>query len=147
MAETDTEPQEAPDTPEEEVAVTFPALVEVAADLARNRRKQEALEHEEKGLRDELLEKWDQVPMLHGIRLSSGDAVRKTWTTSQSKIDPVKLREALADAPNYIHETVDASALRKDYGTVWRQMAKAKSRWTIAVRLANSPGERSPDTK
>ncbi len=139
MGETEAAPVEEPDTPEEEVAVTFPVLVEMAAEIADLHRTQEVLEKKEKRLRDELLEKWAQVAGLHGIRLGNGDAVRWTWTTNQSKIDPAKLRESLADAPNYIRETVDAVALRKDYESVWRALAKVKSRPTISVRLADEP--------
>jgi|GEM_PF-1679711 len=134
-------PVEEPDTPSEEVAVTFPELVKAAGELADMKRELDAKQKLYDRVRGEILELMQQVPNLHGVRLPNGDAVRLTWTTSQSKVDPAKLREVLADAPNYIVEVVDAKHLAKDYATVWHQMAKVKSKRTVAVRLAGEKSE------
>jgi hypothetical protein len=129
-------PQEEPDTPEEEVLATFPVLVDIAEEIAEVRRKQNDLEKREKDLREEILEKWTQMPNLHGIRLKNGDAVRRTWSVrTTQKPDPARLRELMADASNYIVELVDLPALKKDYPTVWEQAGRVKRTQTITVRL------------
>lgn len=130
-----TEPEE-PDTPWEEVAGAFPDLVRRAADLAfvvRERKRLEALENDARGY---LLEEWEKGRAdLRGIRLTNGDAVRRVWTSSAKKVSPEKLRAALADAPNYIVEIVDATRLKVDYPDRYRELGDVKSKRTIAVRL------------
>jgi hypothetical protein len=133
--------QEEPDTPIEELNKdpTMADVVALAAHIGIVRVERQRLEEEEDRLKSEILPLL-QMKGLHGVRTANGTAVRRTWTTSQSKIDPAKLREVLADAPNYIRETVDAPALKRDYESVWRQMTKAKSKETIAVRLPTEKG-------
>lgn len=136
MSETDAPPTEEPDTPSEEVAKLSPELVDRARLLAADKRHLDKLQEQYEEDRAKLMHEMVEVPLLHGIRLPNGDAVRLTWTTSQSKIDPAKLKEVLADAPLYIVEVVDAKRLAKDYATVWHQMAKVHTKRTVAVRLA-----------
>ena len=76
----------------------------------------------------------------HGLRLPGGDAVRRSWSVSQSKIDPSKLREVLADAPEFIVESVDVPKLHDAYPSVWERLAKAKCKETIVIRLTGEDG-------
>ncbi|HTT74236.1 MAG TPA: hypothetical protein VMG99_08890 [Thermoplasmata archaeon] len=135
MAEAEAAPKEEPDTPAEEVVSAFPELYEAAWRVAGLKRKREALEAEEEAARNQLLTLWTHMPDLHGIRLENMDAVRRTWSTKSTPIEPAKLRETLADAPNYIRETVNMTQLRKDYPTVWQQLGKVKTTRTITVRI------------
>lgn len=126
--------QEEPDTPEDQVGV--PEIVEIAAELASYRRDRKRLEDLEEKLTKDLLEKWEQLPNLHGIRLQNGDAVRRTWSVrTTAKPEPSRLRELMADAGHYIREAVDLPALRKDYPSIWEQAGKVKRTKTITVRL------------
>ena len=126
-----------PDTPAEEVAVTFPGIVADAQALALFRVKINHLEREYNDQRKRLLVSWEQMPNLHGIRLANGDAVRRTWSTGKAQaIDPAKLRETLADAPEFLIEIVNMPKLKDAYPTVYKQLGKVKpSKRTITVRL------------
>jgi hypothetical protein len=129
---------EEPDTPAEDVKAID--LLGAAIELETVTRARKRLEEREAELRKDILERWERATQgdaqpLHGIRLPTGTAVRRVWSTSQQKIDPAKLREALADAPQYIIEAVDATRLRADYEAVWRALSKAKTQRTINVRL------------
>lgn len=125
-----------PDTPIERV--TFPEVVQAVETLVARRRYLNSLEAEFKREKERVLELMDRVPDLHGTLLPNGDAVRKSWSVSQSKIEPEKLREVLADAPEYIYETVDVTALHQAYPSVWEKLAKVKRRRTLTVRLKES---------
>lgn len=124
------------DVPEEALPLAVHDLIEPATKLANLRRHIKKLEEEDAQLTETVLALMERVPDLHGVRLKNGDAVRRAWSTSQSKIEPVRLREVLADAPEYIIETVDAPRLHKDYPSVWERLAKVKRRRTVQVRLA-----------
>jgi hypothetical protein len=131
------ESEESVDTPEEQVS--FKLLVDLAHELAHSQRTVRYLEERAAALREEMLLAMKSfAPTLHGIRLKNGDAVRKSHTTSQSKVDPTKLRARLADAPDYITtvEVVDADRLKADYGAIWRELANPKTRENITVTLA-----------
>lgn len=129
-------PQEEPDTPENQVSATFPELVTMAGLLAEKRRQLDGSEAAYERVKKELLEMWEQMPSLHGIRLVNGDAVRRTWSTSAGKaISPTKLREVMADAPEFIVEVVDAKRLKEAYPTIHARLAEPKSKRTLTVRL------------
>ena len=139
-----TESDQAPidDTPVEELS-EFPVLLSLAEQLIRHRKENVERDKHEAELVGRLLASWDQpeaagrTPIRTGIKFTNGDAVRRVWSTSTSKIDPNRLREVLADAPNYIEtiEVVKADELKKDYESVYRQLAKSKSKRTIRVSL------------
>lgn len=132
--------QEEPLTSADDVRKTFPEMVSFAAELCEAVIERELAEEKEAKLRKQLLEMWEQMPNLHGIRLGSGTAVRRTWSTKSTPIEPGKLREVLADAPDYIAEKVDMTKLKAAYPGIWRQMGKVKSTRTITVREPKKEG-------
>lgn len=143
MAESEEQAKEemVADTPESELlsAEADPGMAEIvitARDLVQVRWERQKLEAAEKKLASVLLPMMEAHEDLHGIRLATGDAVRRSWSVrTTAKPTPEKLREVLADASEFIEEVVNLPALRVSYPSVWEGLGKVKRSQTITVRL------------
>jgi len=130
-------PQEAeePDVPSEDL-VKNPDMAELVA-LAEGIERERRTIADSEAVLDALKEKL--LPLmtakgLHGVRVSTGTAVRRRWDVrATKKVDPARLREVLADAPEFIAEVVEMPKLREAYPTVWEKLGAARRKELIVV--------------
>lgn len=141
MTDAEAPPVEEPDTPAEEVAKTFPELVERAQRIVELRTDlknvQAVIDKEEAELLPLM-----QARELHGIALPDGAKVRRRWSSNRPAIDPVKLAAKLADATDFLRvETkVDSGALKEAYPELWREFG-GRSKEGIVVALLRGAGK------
>jgi hypothetical protein len=121
------------DIPASSLPPDFLEVQQTAALLLHVRKQRAKLEDEEDRIAETL------IPMmiakqLHGVVFPEG-VVRHQQRTTYGTIEPAKLRAALSDAPNYIKEVVDGTALAKDYPRVAMELGKKRTTDFVAVYL------------
>src|SRR5580658_9840636 len=145
MAETEEAPaqpfEDLPDTPEDQV--TVPGVVIEAAILADLERKAKVLDKQVEKQRAKVLAAFEGAPdQLRGVKLLSGDAVRRVWSSPRAKpIELTALIPALADWRDYVltEVKVDMAKLRTDHRTIHDRLGKVSSKRGIRVTLAGQP--------
>lgn len=132
------------DATKELVGVGMRDIAVLAERLAGLRRDRQRIEAAEERVEADLLLLMRQHDGLHGVRLSNGDAVRRSWSVRATVTPtPERLREFLADANDFVEEKVSMPKLREAYPTAWEQLGKVKRVEVISVRLAGEKGVES----